>query len=114
MFFSRDSCCQGTASTYNIAVGRSADPAGPYLDADGVPLLEDGGTSLLDTDGTMIGPGGQSAYQLGESTYLAYHYYDENLGGEFQLGVRELAWTEDGWPVARTEPELVARTAPAE
>lgn len=114
LFFSRDSCCQGTGSTYNIAVGRSTDPAGPYLDADGVALLDDGGTPLLDTDGTMVGPGGQSAFTLGGTTYLAFHYYDEDLGGEFQLGIRELAWTEDGWPVARTESELVARAAPAD
>lgn len=115
LFFSRDSCCQGTASTYNIAVGRAAEPAGPYLDADGVPLLTDGGTSLLDTDGTMIGPGGQSVVQVGETAYLAFHYYDEDLGGDFQLGVRELAWTPDGWPVARTAAELTERleeTAP--
>ncbi|SDD73144.1 arabinan endo-1,5-alpha-L-arabinosidase [Sanguibacter gelidistatuariae] len=114
LFFSRDSCCKGTASTYNMAVGRSTDPAGPYLDADGVALLDDGGTSLLDTDGAMIGPGGQSVYQLGDTAYLAFHYYDEDLGGDFQLGIRELAWTEDGWPVARTASELVARAAPVD
>lgn len=114
LFVSRDSCCQGTSSTYNIAVGRSQDVTGPYLDADGVPLLDGGGTDVLDTAGTMIGPGGQSAYAVGATTYLAFHYYDEELGGDFQLGIRELAWTEDGWPVARTEAELVARAEPAE
>ena len=62
----------------------------------------------------MIGPGGQSAVQRGDTTYLAFHYYDEELGGDFQLGIRELVWTEDGWPVARTEAELVARTAQPE
>lgn len=105
LFFSRDSCCKGTASTYNMAVGRSRDVTGPYVDADGVPLLEDGGLPLLGTVGTMIGPGGQSVSR----DHLAFHFYDETRGGAPQLGIRRLAWTEDGWPVARTADERSAQ-----
>ena len=97
LFVSIDSCCQGLASTYRIAVGRSAGVTGPYLDHTGTPLLEGGGTILLGSDGLMVGPGGQSASQ----GYLAFHYYDERLGGAFQLAIRELGW-KDGWPVLRT------------
>jgi arabinan endo-1,5-alpha-L-arabinosidase len=100
LFHSRDSCCQGTASTYNIAVGRSRAVTGPYVDADGVPLLEGGGTVVLETEGHMIGPGGQSV----SDDHLAFHYYDEDLGGEFQLAIRKLAWDE-GWPVAQPSSE---------
>jgi arabinan endo-1,5-alpha-L-arabinosidase len=94
LFFSRDSCCRGTDSTYSIAVGRSASVAGPYVDADGASLLADGGTTLLVSDGTRIGPGGQSV-SGGE---LAFHYYDKELDGAFQLGLTPLRW-ENGWPV---------------
>lgn len=99
LFMSFDSCCQGTSSTYNINVGRSEDVRGPYIDADGVPLTDGGGTLLLGTEGNRIGPGGQSVSE----NHIAYHYYDDNLGGDFQLAVRELGWTEDGWPVVSTD-----------
>ncbi|WP_062383302.1 arabinan endo-1,5-alpha-L-arabinosidase [Demequina iriomotensis] len=102
LFVSRDSCCQGTDSTYSIAVGRATEITGPYLDSWGNQMMYDGGDELLSTRGSMIGPGGQS-YSHG---YLAFHYYDETLGGDFQLAIRELAWTEDGWPVAWTADEL--------
>ena len=52
-----DLCCRGLASTYRIAVGRSASPTGPFVDADGVPMAEGGGTILLDRRGNQIGPG---------------------------------------------------------
>lgn len=101
LFVSFDSCCQGTASTYNINVGRSKSPEGPYLDGDGVDLAEGGGTLLLDTIDNRIGPGGESV----SGDHIAYHYYDANLGGDFQLAIRKLGW-HDGWPILRTESEL--------
>jgi arabinan endo-1,5-alpha-L-arabinosidase len=98
LFFSRDFCCRGTESTYNIAVGRSESVAGPYLDANGAALLDDGGTPLLETDGDRVGPGGQSV----SGGTLAFHYYDAAQDGLFQLGLIPLRW-EDGWPVAASE-----------
>ncbi|MFJ7749654.1 arabinan endo-1,5-alpha-L-arabinosidase [Arthrobacter sp. NPDC097144] len=93
LFVSRDFCCQGAESTYNIAVGRSTEVTGPYLDADGVAMTDDGGTELLSTDGSRTGPGGQSV----SGNYLGFHYYDRELDGAFRLGITELKW-EDGWP----------------
>jgi arabinan endo-1,5-alpha-L-arabinosidase len=98
LFFSRDFCCRGTESTYNIAVGRAESVAGPYLDANGAALLDDGGTPLLETDGDRVGPGGQSV----SGGTLAFHYYDAAQDGLFQLGLIPLRW-EDGWPVAAWE-----------
>lgn len=95
LFLSFDSCCQGTASTYNINVGRSRDASGPYVDAEGVALTDGGGTLLLESEGARIGPGGQSV----SGNHIAFHYYDEDRGGDFQLAIRELGWTDDGWPV---------------
>lgn len=95
LFVSLDSCCRGLGSTYKIAVGRSAEVTGPYLDRDGTPLLNGGGTVLLETDGDMVGPGGQSI----SDGYLAFHYYDRTLDGAYRLAIRRLGWS-DGWPVA--------------
>jgi arabinan endo-1,5-alpha-L-arabinosidase len=95
LFVSKDSCCQGLNSTYSMWVGRSETVTGPYVDRDGVPMLEDGGTLLLETDGDEIGPGGQSV----SNGWLAYHFYDGANGGDPTLAIRSLTWDADGWPV---------------
>ncbi|MDN4481317.1 arabinan endo-1,5-alpha-L-arabinosidase [Demequina muriae] len=94
LFVSWDSCCSGLDSTYRIAVGRSDSPQGPFVDRDGVPLLDGGGTVLLETEGERIGPGGQSVYD----GVVALHYYDEALNGQPQLGLIDIEWDDDGWP----------------
>ena len=95
LFVSFDSCCQGLNSTYKVVVGRSDSVSGPYLDRDGTPLLNGGGTVLLSTEGARIGPGGESA----SAGYLAYHYYDGNAAGATRLAISRIDWDAQGWPV---------------
>ncbi|MBD5785517.1 arabinan endo-1,5-alpha-L-arabinosidase [Cellulosimicrobium terreum] len=102
LFVSWDSCCRGTDSTYRIAVGRSRDVSGPFLDEEGVDMALGGGTELLASDEWMVGPGGQSTARDEGGDVLAFHYYDAREGGDFRLALRELGWTEDGWPRAAT------------
>ena len=111
LFVSKDSCCQGVSSTYHVQVGRSAQIAGPYLDADGTPLLQDGGTPVLDAAGDMIGPGGESVAGAEGRDLLAFHFYDGATRGTPTLAIRELAWTDDGWPVAMTAQDTAAAEA---
>lgn len=106
LFVSRDSCCKGVDSTYNIAVGRSKEVTGPYVGPDGRDMTLDGGMQLLSENGDMIGPGGQS---VSGDDYLTYHWYDGANGGAFRVGIRQLAWDKDGWPVAWTSNELAER-----
>ncbi len=98
LFVSWDKCCSGVDSTYRIVVGRSRDVTGPFLDAEGRDMALGGGTEVLATDGSTIGPGGQSL----SNGYLGYHFYDADDGGMFRLAIQRLAW-QDGWPVATTE-----------
>ena len=51
-----DFCCRGLSSTYRVAVGRSESPTGPFVDADGVPMAEGGGTILLIVAATRWAP----------------------------------------------------------
>lgn len=95
LFVSFDSCCRGADSTYRIAVGRADAPTGPYLDRDGDPLLEGGGTVILESDGARVGPGGQSVAE----DVLAFHWYDVELNGQFRLGLAPIEWDDEGWPV---------------
>src|SRR5439155_17722141 len=57
LFASFDGCCQGVKSNYNIRVGRAEKITGPYKDASEKPMLEGGGTMLLQGNGRIRGPG---------------------------------------------------------
>jgi len=105
LFVSFDQCCKGSSSTYNIRVGRADTVTGPYLDRDGVPLLEGGGTKLLGSTGRFIGPGGQEAIRTTKGDMLAFHYYDGAERGISKLQLTPLNWTEDGWPELDALPE---------
>jgi len=98
LFVSFDQCCRGLKSTYNIRVGRADEVTGPYLDRDGKPLLEGGGTVLLEGSEAFKGPGGQEAYATPEGDLLTYHAYAVRTGGMAQLRFSPIRWTEDGWP----------------
>ncbi|GGF48375.1 arabinan endo-1,5-alpha-L-arabinosidase [Microbacterium sorbitolivorans] len=93
LFASRGFCCRGVDSTYEIIVGRADKVTGPYLDQAGSPLLEDGGTVVLTSEGDNIGPGGQSL----SGDMLAFHWYDGAQDGMFRLGLLPVEW-QDGWP----------------
>lgn len=101
LFVSFDTCCRGTGSTYRIAVGRSAQITGPYLDRDGVPMLTGGGTVLLARRGEDVAAGGQS-YSDG---YLAYHTYGPyGTPGDFRLAIEPVVWAPDVWPELSPDP----------
>src|SRR5271170_6898815 len=81
LFTSWDLCCRGLKSTYKTMVGRSKAITGPYVDADGKPLLEGGGTLLLDKNSRWLGPGGESLlmHQQG-GDLIVFHAYDAKTG----------------------------------
>lgn len=97
-FASINTCCNGTASTYRIIVGRSTNPTGPYLDRGGIDLAQGGGTILLSSHSNIYGPGGQSVLTVNNKPLLVYHYYDGDSNGTPTLGLNYLAFGPDGWP----------------
>ena len=62
MFVNYNWCCRGVESTYELRVGRSTSPTGPFVDRKGVNMV-DGGSELVLANITktsrhkMIGPG---------------------------------------------------------
>jgi arabinan endo-1,5-alpha-L-arabinosidase len=60
LFVSKGTCCAGANSTYHISYGRSTSVTGPYVDKNGVNMLNGGGTTLEASSGEWIGPGGES------------------------------------------------------
>lgn len=93
LFVSFDFCCRGIDSDYRLMVGRARRVTGPYVDRDGVPLLDGGGTELLRGYNEFAGPGGADVY----GRWLVHHYYDRDDAGVPKLSVRRLHWRR-GWP----------------
>ena len=93
-------CCRGLDSTYNIRVGRAEKITGPYLDRDGVSLLDGGGTLVLATDGPFIGPGHAGIFADGDREWFSCHFYNGTTPrGTSMLSIRPLTWDAAGWPV---------------
>lgn len=102
LFVSWDYCCRSVESDYRTMVGRSPSLTGPYVDADGVPLLDaKGGTEVLRGYNEFVGAGGGDLLmdKNGRTGYFVNHYYDATDGGAPRLNVRKLTWGRDGWPV---------------
>jgi arabinan endo-1,5-alpha-L-arabinosidase len=97
-------CCRGMRSTYNIRVGRSKSIMGPYLDRDGVDMLDGGGTLVLETNGAAIGPGHAAFLEKDDQLLMSYHYSDGTKRGTPQLGINRLNWDAAGWP--QVEPTM--------
>ena len=99
LFVSWDQCCNGARSDYRVAVGRSREVLGPYVDQAGVALLDGGGTPILEGDDTWAGPGHNGVLQTGGRDYLVHHAF---MRARPELGrlflIRPLDWSRDGWP----------------
>lgn len=91
-------CCRGDDSTYEIRVGRSDRPDGPYLDRSGRDLMKDGGTPFFATDGPMNGPGHAGIVTKNGKEWLGFHFYDPTNRGRGTYGTRPLKWDAGGWP----------------
>ena len=97
LFVSFDQCCNGIHSTYNVRVGRSETITGPFVDRDGVDMMEDGGTQVTYADKRYRGPGHCAIYREDDQDYMFYHAYDAVQGGVPTLRISPLEWDDEGW-----------------
>lgn len=101
LFSAFDFCCRGLSSTYRTMVGRSTSVTGPYLDRQGRKLIDGGGTEVMASHGTIVGPGHPAVLHDGADWLLIYHYYfSDATPATGRLAINRLAWV-GGWPVAR-------------
>ncbi|HEU5124762.1 MAG TPA: LamG-like jellyroll fold domain-containing protein [Verrucomicrobiae bacterium] len=105
LFCNWGSCCDGVDSTYNVRMGRSTSITGPYLDRNGVNMVNGGGTLFLRATGKYTGPGHLGFLSEAGTTFLSHHYYDANAWdpgynayGMARFALWPLSWTADGWP----------------
>ena len=90
-------------------VGRSRELAGPYVDFDGRPMLDGGGTLVLAGYGHVRGPGHAGIFSDGQRDLLVHHFYDADDNGRAKVQVRPVLWTPDNWPLPG-EPIAAATT----
>jgi arabinan endo-1,5-alpha-L-arabinosidase len=95
------SCCRGADSGYNIRMGRARKVTGPFLDAQGIDMIQGGGKLLIGSGGRLIGPGHFGLMDLGQGVQKFSLHWEADLerGGASVLDIRPLLW-QDGWPVA--------------
>ena len=95
------SCCRGADSGYNIRVGRAKKVTGPFLDNEGVDMIQGGGKLFAGSGGRVVGAGHFGLLDLGEGVQKFSLHYEADLdrGGASVLDIRPLLW-RDGWPVA--------------
>jgi arabinan endo-1,5-alpha-L-arabinosidase len=98
LFVSFGKCCQGQNSTYHVAVGRSKEMTGPYLDRDGRDMAQGGGSLVVEGDKDWKALGHNSAYTFDGKDYLVMHAYETADRYKQKLKVLEMKWDKDGWP----------------
>jgi len=99
LFASIDYCCKGPKSTYKMIIGRSKNVQGPYVDKDGVPMAQGGGTILLQGDENWYGVGHNAVFTDKNIDYIVFHGYDASDRGIPKLRIEKLTWDSSGWPI---------------
>ncbi len=99
LFVSWDYCCRGAKSNYRVAVGRSKNVEGPYLDRSGKDMAAGGGTLVIEGDKQQWEAAGHCAvYTFDNQDIFICHGYSAKLNGAALLIQRPISWTADGWP----------------
>lgn len=95
------SCCQTSNSGYHIRTGRSKSVTGPFLDHEGVDMMQGGGKLVIGSGERKIGPGHFGLFDEGQGVHKFSLHWESDLdrGNTAVLDVIPLIW-EDGWPVA--------------
>ncbi|MEV1247666.1 family 43 glycosylhydrolase [Nonomuraea sp. NPDC049750] len=130
LFYSDAGCCQGAYSGYQVKVGRATTPSGPFVDDEGVNLMDltSKGAIVVGANGNRWAGPGHSGFQtdLSGQDWLVYHGISTAdpdfppIGGGRLAGLSKrpllidrLDWI-DGWPVVRAGagPSEGAQPAP--
>ncbi len=91
----------GEKSTYRTVVARSRNVLGPYVDRNGVSIMDNGFEEILDWNDSFSGPGHNAGIIVDDAgqTWMFYHAYQlSNLGLQRQGMLDKVEWTRDGWP----------------
>jgi arabinan endo-1,5-alpha-L-arabinosidase len=120
-FGSKENCCEGAKSRYNVRIGRSKDIKGPFLDKDGKDLKERGtGSVLIQPNATYAGTGHNARWITDKAgtDWLLYHAIDRtkpnvSTGANRRVLMLDKITWKNGWPeILNAEPSIENTTAP--
>jgi len=120
-FGSKENCCEGAVSRYQVRVGKSKNLFGPYLDKNGKDLKERGaGTVFVHRTEKIAGPGHNSRLITDDdgNDWVLYHAIDVNqpkvsTGANRRFLMLDKVIWKDGWPeILNAEPSMDEREAP--
>ncbi len=109
---SASNCCNGPLTGYSVFVGRSASPTGPFVDREGVSLLNGrvGGSVFVSMNGNRwVGPGHQTTFQDFDGQWWTFYHavdrHDPYFEGAVGFTKRPVLldpvdWL-GGWPTVR-------------
>jgi arabinan endo-1,5-alpha-L-arabinosidase len=112
LFVSATDCCRGPLTGYSVFAGRSPNILGPYVDREGVSLLDGrvGGTPVISMNGNKwVGPGHNAVFEDFDgqwwTVYHAVNRFDPYFEGAVGFTKRPvlmdaLDWI-GGWPTVR-------------
>ncbi len=93
-------------NTYHNRVGRSLSIHGPFVDREGKPMLEGGGTPVTQGLSQLQMPGHASVFSDEDGAYyLVGEYFREDSPSI--LYISTIYWDEDGWPITALTPDAV-------
>jgi arabinan endo-1,5-alpha-L-arabinosidase len=109
---SATNCCNGPLTGYSVFVGRSTSPTGPFVDREGVSLLNGrvGGSVFLTMNGNRwVGTGHQTTFQdFDGQWWTIYHavdrndpYFDGAVGFTKRPALLDPVDWLGGWPTVR-------------
>jgi autotransporter-associated beta strand protein len=86
-------------------MGRSTSVNGTYVDENGVAMTAGGGSLLLGAEANYTAPGQIGIMPQGNTDWMSYHYLDSNNNYAPTYALRQMYWTNQGWPSV-TAPAL--------
>lgn len=112
LFASATDCCRGPLTGYSVFVGRAELPTGPFVDREGVSLLEGrvGGTPVISMNGNRwVGPGHNSVFtDFSGQDWFLYHaidrddpYFTDAVGFTKRPVLMDALDWIGGWPTVR-------------
>ncbi len=126
LLMSAANCCNGPLTGYSVFAARSQSPTGPFLDKNGISVLDPsvGGTPVISANGNRwIGPGGNVVFHDASGrTWMLYHavdrtapYFDGYPGFTRRPALIDPLDWKDGWPVVRGDrgPSAMLEPRPA-
>lgn len=99
MFASIGSCCEGLNSTYTTVVGRSENLFGPYLDSNGLSMMDNNHEVLISKNDKFVGNGHNSEIVQDKkgNDWMFYHGVSVDNPDGRVLMMDQVRWHND-WP----------------